>query len=220
MNFERFLLSISVLAFILPFSGNTANAEEIAEQQFLQLVSDLNHFQASFEQTVVESDGYVLDETQGVMSFEKPNKLYWNVEEPFPSLLVSDAETLYFYDPDLNQVTLRPWSSDPSENPLAVFVSDTQILDYYSISTSGSDSGSQNNTEDVSDLYVLTPKSLDASYTELQILFDEKGIASMTVFDTIGQTTSIHFSELEENSLPDSPYEFRVPENAELIFDD
>lgn len=202
----------------------TAQADETVEQDFIEKLDALTSFQASFQQQVIESDGYVLDETEGVMSFERPSKLYWHVSEPFPSTLVSDSEKLYFYDPDLNQVTVRNWSSDPRENPVAVFVSNSAVADYYEIAKIDvSESGSDGIDSNEAGTYRLTPKLDQGSYSELQIVFNSTGIESMKVLDSLGQTTSVQFAALQEEEtalLPESPYQFVVPENAELIFDE
>ena len=158
------ILSI-VLMTVLYLSLHTVHAEEItaessASDKLAEQLAKLNSYQASFQQTVAEEDGYILDENTGVMSFERPSKLYWNVLTPFPNTLVSDGEKVYFYDPDLDQVTIRNWSSNPSENPIAVFVGGAVISDYYDVQL-------RENS------FILQPHNLESGYSDIRIQFDK-----------------------------------------------
>jgi len=115
------------------------------------------------------------------------------------------------------ETLVRNWSSDPRENPVAVFVSDTAVSEYYHISEISSSEPSHD------DVYQLIPKLDNGSYSELQVTFNSQGIESMKVLDSLGQTTSVQFRTLTEEEvtlLPDSPYQFIIPEKAELIFDE
>jgi len=208
-------LTVSFLCFLL-FSVQNAysesvSSEVVSSQKLAEKIARLTTHRASFQQTVVEEDGYILDENNGVMSFEQPGKLYWNVLEPFPNLLVSDGDKVYFYDPDLDQVTIRNWSSDPSENPVAVFIGEAAISDYYSV-------------EEVNGLFTLEPKNTDSGFSEIKIEFDKDVPETMTIVDTLGQITTMRFSAIDEQGdkngkIPNNPYTFEIPVTAEVIND-
>jgi outer membrane lipoprotein carrier protein len=171
-----------------------------------QLLDQMDRFQAGFTQTVVEDDGYVLDEQEGILSFEKPNRIFWEVTEPYRTTLVADGENIYFLDEDLNQVRVRPWSNNPAENPAAVFVGEGLIRDYYHVEKSD---GS----------FVLTPREEEAGYQSLTLTFDSGRPVQMTLSDSLGQITDIQFGPLDQ-PIPEQPYQFSIPADAEVIIDD
>ena len=177
-----------------------------AEQQLTALLSELNSFSASFEQRVEEEDGYLLDKLQGIMSFDHPNRLYWRVLEPFPSTLVSDGEQVYLFDPDLNQVSVRPWVADPSQNPVALFVGEQIVADYYAVSKDGEE-------------FLLQPLALNSEYRQIRLSFRQGRPSSMQIIDSLGQNTRIDFSTLKPGSLPEQPYRFDLPAGAEIVDD-
>lgn len=195
---------VTLLFFL--FASQQGLADNADTEELIRLIEALDNYSASFNQLVEEQDGFVLDENSGVMSFEKPNKLYWQVLEPFPNVLVSDGVDVYFHDPDLDQVTIRRWSADPAQNPMAVFLNAQNLGDYYHI-------------EKNDGRFLLTPLAKDVAFSNIQLVFTHGQPFKMQFYDHIGQKTSIEFSTLEQGVIPDSPYEFLLPVMADVIDD-
>jgi outer membrane lipoprotein carrier protein len=68
----------------------------------------INNFQALFTQT---SEVKALNKTQnaqGEVWFKKPGKMRWNYNTPNKDQIVSDGNTLWFYDEDEEQVIETP----------------------------------------------------------------------------------------------------------------
>lgn len=202
------LLSVFLLVSMQAVNAQNADIDLLPEKKLADYLARLTTYEAGFEQTVTEDDGYVLDENTGVMSFERPSKLYWKVLKPFPTLLVSDGNKIYFYDPDLDQVRVRNWSSNPSENPVAVFIGEAAISDYYDVS-------------ELNGAFLLRPKEADSGFSDIQIEFGKNAIKNMRIADSLGQITNIRFTAIEEKTeeIPKTPYEFSIPATAEVIDD-
>ena len=194
-------LPVFVLWGLSPFLVAQEPVDELG-----QLLDRLDGFQASFKQVVTEEDGYLLDEQEGILSFEKPNRIFWQVTEPYRTTLVADGDNIYFYDEDLDQVRVRPWSTSPAENPAAVFVGEGELNEFYQV-------------EKVENTFVLTPLEEDAGYQSLTLTFDSGRPARMELRDSLGQHTDIQFDSLNQD-LPENPYQFVIPADAEVIIDD
>ena len=203
-------LFFSLFSVLLMLYAQNSFSESQAAVRLAELLSGLNMYQANFQQRVTEPDGYVLDENTGVMSFERPGKLYWCVQEPFPSVLIADGESVYFYDPDLDQVTIRQWTTDPSVNPLAVFMGGISLADYYQV-------------EQTDQAFTLIPHTDHSGFSEMQIEFVDDQPVGMRVLDGLGQVTDIQFSAMEDAEdgklFPEDPYSFDIPATAEVIND-
>lgn len=195
----------TLAVFLFGAKASLLSAQEPVDE-LQQLLDQLDGFQSAFTQTVMEEDGYLLDEQEGILSFEKPNRIYWQVTEPYRSVLVADGENIYFHDEDLNQVRIRPWSANPAENPAAVFVGEGALANYYQVGHSG-------------DKFVLTPLADEAGYQSLALTFDAGIPVRMELEDNLGQQTDIQFDPLNQD-LPDHPYQFSIPADAEVIVDD
>ena len=68
---------------------------------------DTNSFTAKFNEEIA-TVGAPKRQRQGTVSFRKPGRMRWEFETPEKQTIVSDGETLYSYDPDLNQVVETP----------------------------------------------------------------------------------------------------------------
>lgn len=189
---------------LLALSSHAIAQEPV--DQLERLLDQLDGFQASFIQTVTEEDGYLLDEQEGILSFEKPNRIFWQVTEPYRSTLVADGDNIYFHDEDLDQVRVRPWSASPAENPAAVFVGEGELDEFYQV-------------EKNENTFVLTPLEEDSGYQSLTLTFDSGRPTRMELRDSLGQHTDIQFDSLNQD-LPENPYQFVIPVDAEVIVDD
>ena len=203
-------LFFSLFSVLLMLYAQNSFSESQAAVRLAELLSGLNMYQANFQQRVTEPDGYVLDENTGVMSFERSGKLYWRVQEPFPSVLVADGESVYFYDPALDQVTIRQWTTDPSVNPLAVFMGGISLADYYQV-------------EQADQAFTLIPHTDHSGFSEMQIEFAAERPVGMRVLDGLGQVKDIRLSVIEPGKdrdiFPEDRYSFDIPATAEVIND-
>ena len=68
---------------------------------------ETNSFTAKFNEEIA-AVGAPKKQRQGTVSFRKPGRMRWEFETPEKQTIVSDGETLYSYDPDLNQVVETP----------------------------------------------------------------------------------------------------------------
>ena len=92
------ILPVTFLALAFSF----ANATDIEIDQKAVLKDKLNTvqgFSSSFTQDVVDADGNVLQNSSGTLAVKRPNLIYWETKAPDETLVVSDGETLWFYNP-------------------------------------------------------------------------------------------------------------------------
>ncbi|MDM5147408.1 outer membrane lipoprotein chaperone LolA [Candidatus Persebacteraceae bacterium Df01] len=61
-----------------------------------------------FHQTALDEKGNVLTESGGRLWYERPAKFRMEYDKPEELLLVSDGETAWIYEPDLQQATTQP----------------------------------------------------------------------------------------------------------------
>lgn len=208
-----FIMGLSIMRLVpvfvaICFSATVAAEDYVSPAELLQeKLAALSSFTASFEQTTLEEDGFLLDEQRGKLYFSRPSRLRWESIEPFEQTLVADGVDIYLYDPDLNQVTVRAWSSDPLENPAAIFVTSETVSAHFSV-----------NLED--DVFVLTPFSETSSVLQLKLGFDDGAPSSLQILDTLGQRTEIVFSEQNLTAIVDAEmFQFTIPDGAEVITD-
>ena len=98
-------------------------------QQLLDLLEPIVSLSAQFEQHMVDANGVELQQSNGLFQVAKPNSLRWIVEQPMPQQVISDGNSLWVYDPDLEQVMVQPFTGDIQSAPAMLFSGDLQALD-------------------------------------------------------------------------------------------
>ena len=72
---------------------------------------------ARFRQSVRNTRGEVVDEASGRVWLARPGRFRWLYEAPYPRVIVADGSTVWLYDEDLAQVTVRNLDSGLGETP-------------------------------------------------------------------------------------------------------
>lgn len=199
-----FLLSVCCVS----YAENQADAA----QKLRAILTDMSTLDAEFIQIVYSPEGDRLHETSGQLHASRPGQVRWETAPPMEQLLVSDGTTLWLFDPDLEQVTIRSFSDDLAKTPAVLFVGDLAALEQtYRVSV----------TSDQLTVFTLIPLTDDNLYEKLTLSFDRKKPTGMKLWDGLGQRTEIEFSSTEINR-PISPalFTFIPPEGVDILRDE
>ncbi|WP_043316255.1 outer membrane lipoprotein chaperone LolA [Microbulbifer sp. HZ11] len=202
--------TLSIFLIALGCTFGTAKASADASEELSRLLQPLGAISGNFSQTLKDQKGKTLQKSSGNFSVQRPGRLRWQTGEPFPQLLVTNNKKLWLYDPDLEQVTIRPVDSRMKETPALLLGGKVEEI-----------RGSFN-VENKKGAYYLTPKRASAPFKSMVIRFDGKGLPSaMTVRDGMGQTTDIRFNGLKANpKLSSGIFNFKPPKGTDVIRDE
>ena len=180
-----------------------------ATQALMELLQPLHNLQGNFTQRQVSTNGEVLADTVGSFSLQRPNRLRWETAEPFPQLLVSDGATLWLFDPDLQQVTVSDVTQQLDQTPAVIFAGDVSAIEEnYFVSRAAAESQS----------FTLVPREEGSQFRKLELGFANDELASMTVLDGFGQTTTFRFTGLKTNQpLDKSLFRFSPPPGVDIL---
>jgi len=141
-------------------------------------------------------------QASGVAVFAKPGRMRWTYEKPEPSVVVSDGETLWIYDPKAREVQEFPVGQGfLSGSAVQFLLGEGRILLDFDVRAEKCPS----HTVRLS----LTPKQ-DATYEVLELLVvAESGVVTGTaVVDLFGNRTEVIFESMQVDRHPD-PASFR-----------
>ena len=166
---------------------------------------------ADVTQLILESDGAVLEESSIRMHLKKPGGFYWETLTPFPELIVTNGQTLWNYQPDLEQVVIEDWNSDRSQLAAQLLSGDTSALqEDYAVSWAGEDKALT--------VFNLLPLSSDNVYAEIAIHFNDQTLDMSHLESNNGEQTVWQFSAIERNHrLDDQLFNFDPPSGIEII---
>lgn len=181
-----------------------------ALQELLALLEPVKGIQASFTQEVQDAKGVTQQQNKGELKAMEPNQFYWETAEPFPQKIITDGKTLWVYDPDLQQVTIKPFEENYSKTPAMLFAGNATII------------GQQFTVEKIQGAaqgFRLLPKQQQRDlFVSLDIVFEKSLPASMTILDAMQQKTAIYFSNVILNpALPSAAFHFEAPAGVEVI---
>ena len=183
-------------------------------QQRYEAVKDLS---ARFEQTTrvasLHGSGHdTPSESSGEVIFEKPGKMRWSYEKPNPSLVVSDGEVAWVYDPASHEAQrMRAGETLLTGGAMQFLLGRGDLRHSFSVRA--------RSCEGSSVVLDLTPKE-PASYEKLEIVVDRESgeVEESTVSDLVGNVTRVAFHNVRTNQgIAASRFHFTPPEGVRVI---
>lgn len=193
--------------FLILLIGSRAYGQE-PSQAFDDLMASFSSISGAFVQTIYAESGEIIDQQRGRMSLQKPRLIRWETADP-RQIMVCDGDSIYLYDPDLEQVVIRPWRDDPTQNPVSLFTADVKLIEWFEISRVGSS-------------FELRPIQQGSLINVIQVFVDESGKPSgFRVSDQPGQVNEVQFEDVDfDVNLTPTTFSFAVPDGVDVIVDD
>jgi len=85
----------------------SAGADPSPEQTLETFLAAANTLRADFIQQTLDESATVTQESRGKFYLKRPGRFRWVYESPFRQEIIADGRKVWFYDPDLEQVTVR-----------------------------------------------------------------------------------------------------------------
>ncbi|MEN1942291.1 outer membrane lipoprotein chaperone LolA [Luteimonas sp. MJ293] len=202
------ILSVMLVLFAAAFAGS-AHAD--ARASLDSFTSDLRGLQGDFSQQVFDGSGRLRESSSGSVALSAPRLFRWEYENPYPQLIIADGTRVWVYDPDLEQVTVRPQGEEEQNNPLAALIDPTMLDRDFVIGEGG--------TRDGMEWLEVTPReATDAGFQSAQLGFANGAMVKMEVLDALGQRTTIEFSNWQKNpGFAADAFSFTPPPGVDVV---
>jgi outer membrane lipoprotein carrier protein len=154
-----------------------------------------------------------VDKTQtfdGSLTIKKPGKL--RLEYTNGQTIVIDGKEAWFYSKKSAQAVRRTFKDfDQANIPVAFLLGAGHMRDDFDV-VEGKESAIRNTFD-------LTPRKKGAAMKKLKLICDNGGmITGLIIYDKSGNTSSITFSDVKENTdLDEAQFRFKVPKGTEVI---
>ena len=201
----------------------------------------LKTLRVTFLQTVADAHGAEVGRSSGSLTVERPGKFRWEIHpqaataaagssqgtpaaagssQSAPAgeasasagqIMVSDGRNLWYYDRDLQQVTVRPVTAALSATPAMLLSGTVDVHQHFTEASAGKREGL--------DWVYVEPRSTDADFKSALFGFDHKGtLQRMILEDKLGQVVTIIFQDVALNvSVPPKELTFTPPPGADVI---
>lgn len=202
----RPLAVAGTLALLPPF----ALAASGAEARLDRYLGGVTTLRAEFSQQVLDAEGRVRDRAAGTLTLQKPGRFRWDYREPAGQLLVSDGATIWLYDQELEQVTVRPVSQTLSTTPAMLLSGQGRVGEAFVVEDEADSDGL--------DWIALTPRRQDTDFRRVRLALRGDMLLRMELTDRLGQVTSIDFSRIERDpAVPPGLFRFEPPPGVDVV---
>lgn len=185
-------------------------AEAGAVDQLHRFLQETRTLKAEFAQAVMARNGRKPQESSGVLAISRPGKLRWEIQKPYPQLVVGDGEKIWIHDPELQQVTVRKAGQAIGGSPAALLSGNNDLEKNFALKEAGEGEGLA--------WVEATPKATDSGFEKVRLGFAGNDLKAMELQDSFGQTTLIRFSKIERNpALPAATFKFVPPPGVDVV---
>lgn len=201
------------IAFLLGFLMYFALPVQAANMDDLINLLSFKQYSADFQQKTMDQKESLLQTLEGHIIFEKPNKFYWQSQEPFPQELVGNGKLIWHFDADLEQVLIQDYAKQVDTTPMLLLLQNTAALkENFSLLESKVEKNQQ--------FFSLQMHDKQSQVERIDIGFTDNKLSSLLFVDQLKQTTRIRFSNIQlDQPVAAAKFEFIVPEGADVLYE-
>ncbi len=221
----KMLVLTSLLVPVLGISASVAHATDTknitstdrvthtAKHRLMAKLGKLPYFSANFSQKILNVQGEVLQQGSGTLAISKPNLVNWTTITPDETLIISDGNTLWFYDPFIEQVSAYSLAKSIHNTPILLLTSDEPTL------------WQQYQVTEQEQRFIVTPNDKNSQIKRLTLSFTTADFAGeknaqlneFSFQDATGQISQISLSRFNSTVKPDaSLFKFTLPHGVRL----
>ena len=200
-----------LLAALAPWAAVAASAPA-SQTPLDDYLAQLKTLRTEFSQTVTDGRGEQVQQAEGKLVIVRPGRFRWELTpagNPSAQLMIADGKNLWFYDRDLEQVSVKP-ASVLTATPASLLSGAGDVRALFTVSLAGKRDGL--------DWVKVIPKQADADFREAQLAFTRGELKRMVLKDKLGQTVCLDFTSSERNAaVAEAEMKFTPPEGADVI---
>jgi len=213
--------SVPIRAFffcaLLTLSGLAGSApEQVDPDEFERLrvyLGAMQDLRAEFSQQVIGPADEIIEQASGSVALSKPGRFRWNYREPYERVIVADGERVWFYEADLEQVTIRRISAGLGDTPAALLTGDVSALENFELLRTWIIDGLH--------WLQLAPVSAEADFATVDIGFTGDELQQIEFVDRLGQRTRLILTDIDRTPrLADNEFQFEIPPGVDVIGED
>ncbi|MEH0665672.1 outer membrane lipoprotein chaperone LolA [Vibrio scophthalmi] len=162
-------------------------------------------FSANFSQKVVSPEGDVVMQGEGTVDISRPSLFRWETTLPDENLLISDGESLWYYSPFIEQVSIYSQEQATEQTPFVLLTRNrASDWDNYRVSQEG-------------DQFTLIPTAVDSNQGQFRLEINSKGaVKGFSVVEQDGQTSNFVFDDIRLGKPSADKFTFQIPEGVEV----
>jgi outer membrane lipoprotein carrier protein len=204
---KKLVLGLCISLFsMITLAGDSNKAVEVLRVFF----NATDSMSASFIQTNFDEQERITEQSEGEFVLLKPDSFFWNYKRPFVQKIVAANNKVWFYDIDLEQVTVKKTDKLLGFSPLFFLTGDVDLEHEFWVEI-----------ESINNAIVwlrVIPKEDQSGFQFIRLGLEEGQLFAMEFGDNFGRKTQLKFSDVEVNSAVDSSlFVFNIPAGVDVF---
>jgi outer membrane lipoprotein carrier protein len=194
---------------LFAFSVSAAHADAV--DALREFTRDVKSGRTTFTQVVSSTDNAKKKTSSGSFEFARPNRFRFAYAKPYEQVIVGDGESVWLYDVDLQQVTVRAMDQALGATPAALLAGANVEKDF--------ELKAQPSAQGL-DWVQATPRAKGeaAGFQSLRVGFKGKALSAIELVDNFGQRSLLTFGEVAVNVAPAADaFRFTPPKGVEVL---
>lgn len=207
INLNSFLVTLLLTVSFL------THAEDKPVRHLKAFLANTKSLSADFKQVLLNEAGQPVRTSYGSFYLQRPGKFRWDYLKPFSQQIISDSGKVWFYDTDLEQVTVKKVDESLGSTPALLLSGEVSLDDNFTMAQQGTDGDLQ--------WIKLLPKNEETSFKYILIGLTKESLGGMELSDNFGQLTRIYFSNVILNPpLKKTLFQFKPPKGVDVLSDE
>jgi outer membrane lipoprotein carrier protein len=202
------------LAFSFLFGLSQVHAESSdAVQQLNAFIKNTQKLKADFSQLLLNNTlSADTKPKSGVFYLSRPGLFRWDYQKPYAQEIVSNGKKVWFYDIDLEQISVKTVTDTLSMGPALLLSGESSIADRFTLEPLPEIDGVA--------WLKLIPKEKISGFQSIRIGLKNNLLTDMLMEDDFDQITRISFSKIDTNpQLKPDLFELKIPAGVDVIED-
>ena len=207
------VIALLATAALLLGSG-LATAAPVSLERLDRFLTEVKTLSGDFTQTLYDESDRAVETSAGEVHLERSEphgRFRWQYRKPYPQTIVGDGRQVWVYDPDLEQVTVRPLDAALGDTPAALLAGNADVTERFEMR----DLGDREGVAWVS----LTPLAgAEGGFQSMALGFSRDALVAMELVDAFSQRTVLEFGTLLRNApIDDAMFRFVPPAGADVL---
>ncbi|HEY1590006.1 MAG TPA: outer membrane lipoprotein chaperone LolA, partial [Rhodanobacter sp.] len=189
-------------------------------------LTGLKSLRTQFTQTTKDAQGHQTDQASGELLVLRPGRFRWESHDQADAaagsapasgaasdsgqVLIADGRNVWFYDRDLQQVTVRPVDAALTATPMMLLSGGADVRSSFEITDAGSKDGLT--------WLKVAPRGADADFRQALLGFASGELRQMILENKLGQVSTLIFSRSQRNApVTEAEVSFTPPKGVDVI---
>jgi outer membrane lipoprotein carrier protein len=220
----RFAAVVLSLACFSSFAAGLApSATDDTHTVLDSWLAGLKSLRTQFTQTTKDSQGHQTGQASGELLVLRPGRFRWESHDNAGAaagsgpagadsgqVLIADGRNVWFYDRDLQQVTVRPVDAALSATPIMLLSGGADVRNAFEITDAGAKDGLA--------WLRIKPRAADADFRQAVLGFAGGELRQMILEDKLGQQSTLTFSRSQRNApVSSAEVSFTPPKGVDIL---